>query len=60
MEFLFGLIVAAAIIYALYKTLTSAATTGVKVIWVLVLLFLPILGFIAWLIFGPKERTQPL
>lgn len=60
MEFLFGLIVAAAIIYALYKTLTSAATTGIKVIWVLVLLFLPILGFIAWLIFGPKERTQPL
>ncbi|MFD0978194.1 PLD nuclease N-terminal domain-containing protein [Tropicimonas aquimaris] len=59
MEFLFGLIVMIADIYAIYKTLTSTASTGTKVLWTLVIVLLPILGFIAWLILGPKERTQP-
>ncbi|SNT41946.1 PLD nuclease N-terminal domain-containing protein [Tropicimonas sediminicola] len=60
MEFLFGLIVLIADIYAIYKTLTSTASTGTKVVWTLLILFLPIIGFIAWLILGPKERTQPM
>ena len=32
----------------------SRAATGTKVIWVLAILFLPLLGFIAWLFFGPR------
>lgn len=51
---LFGLLVLIADIYAIYKVLTSAASTGAKVVWTLVILLLPILGFIAWLLFGPK------
>ena len=51
---IFGLIVLIANIYALIKTWTSAASTGAKLVWTLVILILPVLGFIAWLIAGPK------
>lgn len=54
---LFGLIILIADIYAIYKTLTSSASTGAKVIWTLVILILPVLGFIAWLLMGPKGRA---
>jgi len=50
-----GLIVLIADVYALYHIITSAASTGKKIVWCLVVLILPILGFIAWLIFGPRR-----
>lgn len=49
-----GFILLVCVIYAIVKTLQSRASTGSKVIWTLVLLFLPFLGFILWLFFGPK------
>jgi hypothetical protein len=51
---IFGFILLVLIIYAIVRTVKSGASTGAKVIWILVLLFLPLLGFILWLIFGPK------
>lgn len=50
----FGLLLLICVIYAIVKTVQSKAGTGAKVIWILVLLFLPFLGFILWLIFGPR------
>lgn len=50
----FGLILLICVIYAVVKTVQSGAGTGAKVIWILVLLLLPFLGFILWLLFGPK------
>ncbi|MBE8718150.1 PLDc N-terminal domain-containing protein [Cellvibrio polysaccharolyticus] len=50
----FGLILLICVIYAVVKTIQSGAGTGAKVIWILVLLLLPFLGFILWLLFGPK------
>lgn len=52
-----GLIVLIANIYALVKTWTSGATTGVKLLWTLLILVLPVIGFIIWLIAGPKGAT---
>ncbi len=49
-----GFILLICIIYAIIKTVGSKASTGTKVIWVVVLLFLPLLGFILWLFFGPR------
>lgn len=49
-----GLIVLIADIWAIVKTFQSAASTGAKVIWTLVIIFLPVVGLILWLIFGPK------
>ncbi len=51
---LFGLIVLIADIYALVKTWQSTASTGAKLLWTLLILVLPVLGFIIWLIAGPK------
>lgn len=51
---IFGLLVLIADLYAIYNVLTSAASTGAKVIWTLVILLLPVLGFLAWLLFGPR------
>ncbi len=53
-----GLILLALDIWALVSVLGSREGTGTKVIWTLVILFLPLVGFIAWLIFGPRaSRT---
>lgn len=54
----FGLVLLVCIVYAIVKTVQSGASTGSKVIWIVVLLLLPLLGFIAWLIFGPKGATR--
>ena len=51
-----GLILLGLDIWALISVIGSAETTGKKVIWVLAILFLPLLGFIAWLLFGPRAR----
>lgn len=49
-----GLLVLLLDIYAIYNILTSAASTGAKVIWTLAILLLPVLGFIVWLVAGPR------
>lgn len=53
-----GFLILALDIYAIYRTWTSAASTGAKLIWSLVIFFLPILGLVLWLIFGPKGGDQ--
>ncbi len=54
---IFGLIILVLDIYAIYQTLTSSASTGAKVVWTLAILILPVLGFIAWLIAGPRGAS---
>ncbi|MFW5654113.1 MAG: PLDc N-terminal domain-containing protein [Roseicyclus sp.] len=51
-----GLIVLILDIWAIVSIIGSTASTGKKVLWCLVVLLLPVLGFIAWLIFGPRPR----
>jgi hypothetical protein len=41
-------------LWAIISVIGSGAGTGTKVIWVLVILFLPLLGFILWLFLGPR------
>lgn len=56
---LFGLLVLAADIYAIVKIFESTASTGSKVLWTLLIIILPVLGFLIWLVFGPKGRRLP-
>ena len=49
-----GFIVLALNIWAIISIVGSGASTGGKVLWVLLVLVLPVLGFIIWLIAGPK------
>ena len=51
---LWGLIVLVADVWALINILQSGADTGTKVLWVLVVVLLPVLGFILWYFMGPK------
>lgn len=51
---LFGLILLILIIWAIVSTVQSHAGTGEKVLWIVVLLVIPLFGFLLWLIFGPK------
>ncbi len=41
-------------VWALVKIVQSRASTGSKVFWIVLILILPILGFIIWLFFGPR------
>lgn len=51
---LFGLIGLILTIYAGVRIVQSKASTGAKVLWIVLILLLPLLGFILWLAFGPK------
>ncbi len=49
-----GLVVVILDLYAIYKTLTSAADTMAKLLWTIGILVFPVIGFIVWLLAGPK------
>jgi len=53
-----GIILLALDIWALIATLGSNESTGKKVIWILAILILPVIGFIAWLLFGPRSSVR--
>ena len=55
-----GVFVLIADIYAIVQTMTSRASVLAKVVWTLVVLILPVLGFIAWLIAGPRNARAAL
>lgn len=52
---LLGLVILILDIWAIVKTIDSSGTTGSKVVWILLILVLPVLGFILWLLLGPKR-----
>lgn len=52
-----GLLVLIASVYAIVQVITSGASTGSKVLWTVLILILPVIGFIAWLIAGPRSST---
>lgn len=52
---LLGIILLVLVVYAIIKTAGSSASTLSKAIWIVVLLIFPFVGFIAWLIFGPRS-----
>jgi hypothetical protein len=51
---LLGLIILVLDGWALVKTVQSGADTGAKVLWVVLIIVLPVFGFILWLLLGPK------
>jgi hypothetical protein len=51
---LWGLIVLVADIWAIVNIFQSSATTGMKVLWTLLVILLPVIGFIIWFFAGPK------
>ena len=47
-------------VYALVRILGSDASTGDKVLWILVVLILPLIGLLIWVFLGPgSPRRDP-
>lgn len=53
---LLGLIILILDIWAIVNVIASNNGVFSKIIWVIVILILPILGFLIWLIFGPRRN----
>jgi Phospholipase_D-nuclease N-terminal len=51
---LWGLVVLIADVWAIVNILQSGADTGKKVLWTVIVIVLPVLGFILWLLMGPR------
>jgi hypothetical protein len=49
-----GLIVLIADVWAIVNIFQSTADTGKKVLWTVLVIVLPVLGFILWYFLGPK------
>lgn len=45
-------------IVAIVSVIGSSESGLAKLVWVLVILFLPILGLVLWLVMGPRSRAS--
>jgi hypothetical protein len=51
-----GFIVLIADVWAIVNILQSGASTADKVLWTVIVILLPILGFILWFFLGPRTN----
>ena len=51
---LWGLLVLIADVWAIVNIVQSGADTGRKVLWVVLVIVLPVLGFLLWFFLGPR------
>ena len=56
MEVILGLVILGLDIYAVVKIWGSSASTGSKLLWTLLIFFLPLIGLVLWFLFGPAGR----
>lgn len=49
-----GLLILVLNVWAIVKTVQSSASTGKKVLWIVLILLLPVIGVILWWLLGPK------
>lgn len=54
---LLGLLILVADVFAIVRILQSSSTTLEKLVWVLVILFLPVIGFVVWFLAGPGRKS---
>lgn len=52
-----GLILLGLDIWAIISVLGSTASSGRKALWVLLIVVLPLLGFLIWLVAGPRSSA---
>ena len=51
-----GFLVLVADIWAILNIVQSSASMGKKLVWILIVLFLPLIGLIIWWFAGPRGR----
>lgn len=55
---LIGLVILALDIWAILNVIKSNAEIGMKVLWILLIVLLPVLGLIIWAIAGPRGDVR--
>ena len=55
---LLGLIVLIADVWAIVHVFGSTRSIGAKVLWTVLILIFPVVGFLIWLFFGPRAVAQ--
>lgn len=55
---LWGLLVLIADVWAIVTILQSSSDTTKKVVWTVVVIVLPVVGFLVWLIWGPRTARS--
>ena len=55
---LWGVLVLIADIWAIVNIMQSGADTAKKVLWTVLVVLLPVLGFIVWFFLGPKTAKS--
>lgn len=53
-----GLIVLVCDVWAIVSIFGASASTGKKALWIAAVILLPIAGFLAWLLFGPRAARH--
>ncbi|CAE6901458.1 MULTISPECIES: PLD nuclease N-terminal domain-containing protein [Pseudomonas] len=53
-----GLIILALDIWAIINIVKSNTDTGKKILWALLVLFLPVVGLIIWALMGPRGNVK--
>ena len=56
MTSLFALVILVLDIFAGYNVLTSSVDTPKKIGWILLIVLLPVVGFLAWAFVGPRGK----
>ena len=51
-----GFLILVADIWAILNIVQSSASMGKKLVWILVVLFLPLIGLVIWWLAGPRGR----
>jgi hypothetical protein len=60
MEFVFGIIIFALDVWAILNIIGSPASTGAKIGWSLLIVILPVVGFLIWLVAGPRKTAAAI
>jgi hypothetical protein len=53
-----GLIVLILDVWAIFNVIQSPVSMGAKILWSLFILVLPVIGFIVWLLAGPRNAVS--
>ncbi|MDG9757474.1 PLDc N-terminal domain-containing protein [Pseudomonas sediminis] len=55
---LIGLVILALDIWAIINVVKSSAETGIKILWILLIVLLPVIGLIIWALMGPRGNVR--
>lgn len=58
MSKILGLIILVLDILAIIKIVQSGASTGEKILWVVLVLVLPVIGLVIWALLGPGSPVK--